>query len=234
MDERDWRRAAPLARTTLRGRDDWTQHFFVSAALTVLSAQAPSDAIGLFKEELDAGGGSGFSVGDLLADRAGTTFALLATQDDAAARSLQTRLAAGFRVNDFFPEAADLPENIQAAELEARYGGTGGLLFRQYAAEVERRLWSCPGYWGLRPRRLDEPAHPARLMTLLRACHPGEVCIGIANPHDPADTAPVISRDVGRKAHTLHSGGEVRGGLLLQEGRATSPSAISHDGRRGW
>jgi hypothetical protein len=151
VDERDWRRAAPLARTTLRGRDDWTKHFFVSAALTVLSAQAPSDAIGLFKEELDAGGGSGFSFGDLMADRAGTTFALLATRDAAAARTLQARLAAGFRVDDFFPEAADLPEDIQAAELEARYGGVGGRLFRQYAAEVERRLWSCPAYRALAP-----------------------------------------------------------------------------------
>ncbi len=151
LDERDWPRAAPLARTTLRGREDWTKHFFVSAALTVLSAQAPSDAIGVFKEELDAGGGSGFSFGDLLADRAGTTFALLATRDDAAARTLQARLAAGFRVDDFFPEAADLPENIQAAELEARYGGVGGRLFRQYAAEVERRLWSCPAYRALAP-----------------------------------------------------------------------------------
>jgi hypothetical protein len=37
-----------LARTTLRGRDDWTKHFFVSAALTVVSAQAPSDALGVF------------------------------------------------------------------------------------------------------------------------------------------------------------------------------------------
>lgn len=151
LDERDWRRATSLARTPLRGRDDWTKHFFVSAALTVLSAQAPSDAIGVFKEELDAGGGSGFSFGDLLADRAGTTFALLATRDDAAARALQGRLAAGFRVDDFFPEAADLPENIQAAELEARYGGAGGRLFRQYAAEVERRLWSSPAYRALAP-----------------------------------------------------------------------------------
>jgi len=41
-----------LARTTLRGREDWTKHFFVSAALTVLSAQAPSDAVGVSKEEL--------------------------------------------------------------------------------------------------------------------------------------------------------------------------------------
>jgi hypothetical protein len=89
LDERAWRRAAPLARTTLRGRDDWTKHFFVSAALTVLSAQTPSEAIGIVKEELDAGGGSGFSFGDLLADRAGTTFALLATR--AAASTIFAR-----------------------------------------------------------------------------------------------------------------------------------------------
>jgi hypothetical protein len=149
VEKHAWRRAAPLARTTLRGRNDWTKHFFVSAALTVLSAQAPSDAIGLFKEELDAGGGSGFSFGDLMADRAGTTFALLATRDEAAARAIQERLARGFRVDDFFPEAADLPENIQDAELQSRYGGVGGPLFRSYAAEVERRLWSCPAYRAL-------------------------------------------------------------------------------------
>ena len=154
VEKRDWRRAAPLARATLRGRNDWTKHFFVSAALTVLSAQAPSDAIGLFKEELDAGGGSGFSFGDLMADRAGTTFAILATRDAAAARALQERLAGGFRVDDFFPEAADLPEDIQDAELQSRYGGVGGPLFRSYAAEVERRLWTCPAYRALakRPR----------------------------------------------------------------------------------
>jgi len=146
VEKRAWPRAAPLARATLRARNDWTKHFFVSAALTVLSAQAPSDAIGLFKEELDAGGGSGFSFGDLMADRAGTTFALLATSDEAAARAIQKRLARGFRVDDFFPEAADLPENIQDAELQSRYGGVGGPLFRIYAAEVERRFWSCPAY----------------------------------------------------------------------------------------
>jgi hypothetical protein len=151
VEKRDWRPAAPLARATLRGRGDWTKHFFVSAALTVLSAQAPSDAIGLFKEELDADKGSGFSFGDLMADRAGTTFALLATGDEATARAIQDRLAGGFRVDDFFPEAADLPEKIQDAELQSRYGGVDGPLFRAYAAEVERRLWSCPAYRALAP-----------------------------------------------------------------------------------
>lgn len=61
-----------------------------------------------------------------MADRAGTTFALLATDDEAAARAIQERLAGGFRVDDFFPEASDLPEDIQDAELQSRYGGVGG------------------------------------------------------------------------------------------------------------
>ena len=58
-----------------RRRADWTRHFTLSGGLTVMSAVGPSDAAGLLKEELDADGGSGFSFGDLMADRAGTTFA---------------------------------------------------------------------------------------------------------------------------------------------------------------
>jgi hypothetical protein len=129
----------------------------VSAALTVLSAHTPSDAAGLFKEELDAAGGSGFSFGDLMADRAGTTFAQLATRNDVEARALQERLAGGFRVDNFFPEAADLPEGIPDAELQSRYGGVGGPLFRAYAAEVERRLWSCSAYRELAPPIMADP-----------------------------------------------------------------------------
>jgi hypothetical protein len=116
------------------------------AALTVLSSQAPSDAAGLLKEELDADGGSGFSFGDLTADRAGTSFALAATRDDGAARALQERIAAGFRVDDFFPDASDLPEGIPDAELQSRYGGVGGPLYRDFAAEIERRLMRCAAY----------------------------------------------------------------------------------------
>ena len=84
-----------------------------------------------------------------MADRAGTAFAILATRDAAAARALQERLTDGFRVDDFFPEAADLPEDVQDAELQSRYGGVGGPLFRAYGTEVERRLWSCPAYRAL-------------------------------------------------------------------------------------
>ena len=136
-----------LYRVTIRERSDWTKHFCVSAALVLLSDAVVSDAAGLLKEELDAGkGGSGFSFGDLLADRVGTTFALTATRDEAAARALQDRLAGGFRVDEFFPPAADLPEGIPDAELQSRYGGVGGEPYRRLIAEIERRIAACAAY----------------------------------------------------------------------------------------
>jgi hypothetical protein len=132
--------------TTLRKRADWPKHFFVSAALTVIAERNVSDAGGLLKEEKDAAGGSGFSFGDLLADRTGTTFAQVATRDAASARALQERLAQGFKVDDFFPQASDLPEGIQDADFQAHYGGTEGAGYRRLAAEIERRILSCTAY----------------------------------------------------------------------------------------
>lgn len=136
-----------LNKTTLRGRSDWVKHFLVSAALSLISSEAASDATGLLKEELDAGeGGSGFSFADLLADRAGTTFALVATRDPEAARAMQRRLAKGFHSDDFFPPAEDLPEGIPDAELQRRYGGVGGEDYLKLVEEIERRVAACPAY----------------------------------------------------------------------------------------
>jgi hypothetical protein len=132
--------------TTVRSRKDWVRHFTVSAALVALSWNASSDAAGIFKEERDAGGGSGFSFGDLLADRAGTTFADVATRDESSAAALQERLAGGIEVEDLFPPAADLPEDIRDEDLQSRYGGVGGPLFVRYAQEIERRVASCAAY----------------------------------------------------------------------------------------
>ena len=148
LDEGDKTTArGALHRIPLRGRSDWTKHFCVSAAIALLSDEVVSDAAGLLKEELDAGiGGSGFSFSDLLADRAGTTFAGWATRDEAAARAMQDRIAGGFRVEEFFPPAADLPEGIGDAELQARYGGVGGEEYRRLVGEIERRIARCAAY----------------------------------------------------------------------------------------
>jgi hypothetical protein len=106
-----------------------------------------SDAAGLLKEELDADrGGSGFSFGDLLADRAGTTFAVRATRDNVSARIIQERIARGFRVDEFFPQAADLPEGIPDAELQSHYGGVGGQAYNRLIDEIEQRIAACAAY----------------------------------------------------------------------------------------
>jgi len=135
-----------LRRVTVRRRSDWTKHFCVSAAIAILSDEV-SDAAGLLKEELDAGrSGSGFSFADLLADRAGTTFALRATRDKAFAFAMQDRLARGFRIEEFFPPAADLPEGIPDAELQSRYGGVGGQAYNRLIDEIEQRIAACAAY----------------------------------------------------------------------------------------
>jgi hypothetical protein len=131
---------------TLRGRTDWCHHFFVSAALALISNPRLADQAGLFKEEADsAEGGSGFSFSDLLADRAGTRFAFAATGDEEAARQTQQRLADSFELATLFPEAADLPEGIADARLESEYGGVGGEKYEAMIAEIERRLDECEG-----------------------------------------------------------------------------------------
>ncbi len=145
VDTETWRRARlRLRRATLRGRSDWTQHFLVSAALTVLMDSKASDALGILKEQLDAGaGGSGFSFGDLLADRAGTRFAEAATRSEASARRIQDAVADGLLIDDLFPPAADLPEGLSEAEMARRFGDVSDPRFQRMLDLLERRLDRC-------------------------------------------------------------------------------------------
>ena len=135
---------AEAGRATLRGRADWARHFFVSASLALLSTADLTDAIGLFKEEIDSDGGSGFSFADLLADRAGSRFALAATRDPDAARAMQARLAENLVIAELFPSADNLPEGIPEATLQVEYGGVGGKRYRLVENELNRRLDRCP------------------------------------------------------------------------------------------
>jgi hypothetical protein len=132
--------------TTLRGRDDWARHYALSAALAVLGHPLVSDAGGLMKEQLDAlTGGSGFSFGDLMADRAGVRFAAAATASEKAARVMRARLANGFAMGDFFPLAVDLPENLTTEQFRSTYGRIGSKRYRQAVDAIERRLDGCAG-----------------------------------------------------------------------------------------
>lgn len=130
--------------TTLRGREDWARHYCLSAALAVVQTPFVSDSGGLIKEELDAlAKGSGFSFGDLAADRAGVRFAQAATHSSAAALKLQNRLQNDFSVDDFFPIVADLPENLTVEQFRQDYGGVGSARYRQNLSDIEIRLNHC-------------------------------------------------------------------------------------------
>ena len=140
----------PLS-SRLRKRSDWPRHYWVSAALTVMASGGMSDMLGVLKEELDGGeGGSGFSFGDLAADRAGTTFAALATRDDRAALAVQRWvLEPGSDLQLLMPEAYDLPENLTDVEFARQFDGVNGPRYRTMLQEIERRIAALP--WNGKP-----------------------------------------------------------------------------------
>lgn len=133
-------------RVTLRGRNDLSRHFWVSAALAVLADEHRSLTVGIAKEKKDsAPGGSGFSFVDYSANRAGILFATLATKDRASAQRMQRRIRDGLNSHDLLPEVADLPEGISSDEFQRAYGGLGGTESRRLIGEIERRLSTCAG-----------------------------------------------------------------------------------------
>jgi hypothetical protein len=128
---------------TLQGRDDFPQHFLVSAALVTEGTTPLANAVGLYKEVADSRGGSGFSFNDLAANRAGTLFGELALRDPAR---LQALLAGGVREDSLVPDMTDLPEFLSAPEFARQYGGVGGVEFTRLQADIERRLGALPLY----------------------------------------------------------------------------------------
>lgn len=124
---------------SLGGRGDTAQHFSISAALAAAAGSPLADAVGLYKELDDAQGGSGFSFNDLAADRAGTRLgALLLTS--AGQQRLQKRLDAGLRDTDLLPKVQDLPELLQDAEFQRRFGGVDGAGYKRMANDIEQRI----------------------------------------------------------------------------------------------
>jgi hypothetical protein len=140
QDARQWAQPVPHA-VLLRGREDFSMHFLVSAVLAAEGGGRLADAIGLSKEISDSRGGSGFSFNDIAADRAGTRFGQIAARDP---KRLQAELSKGVTDEDFMPGVADLPEFLSEAEFLATYGGIGAPAYERMQAEIERRVASRP------------------------------------------------------------------------------------------
>jgi hypothetical protein len=138
-EAKDWPRPEQHD-VTLNGRQDFSQHFMVSAALAANAGGPLSDAIGIDKELADSRGGSGFSFNDIAADRAGTRFGELAAKNRESATNLQRRLSAGVRERDLMPATKDLPESMREEEFKRRFGGVDAPQYKRMMVEIERRV----------------------------------------------------------------------------------------------
>jgi hypothetical protein len=139
-------RAAIRRKSTLMGRQDLSMHFWVSAALTVLSDETRALTVGLVKEMKDSTeGGSGFSFVDMAANKAGIRFAVRATQDATSARSMQLRVLNGADRYRFMPDIDGLPEGITGDQFQSMYGGMGGQETVRLFSEIDRRISAIDG-----------------------------------------------------------------------------------------
>jgi hypothetical protein len=132
-------------RVRLSGRDDFAQHFMVSAALAAKAGGPLSDAVGIYKEIEDSRGGSGFFFNDIAADRAGTRFGEYAA-NRSSAQALQRRLSAAVSENDLMPATEDLPEFMPEKEFLERFGGIDGPESKRMLADIDRRVAALPLY----------------------------------------------------------------------------------------
>jgi len=129
---------------TLDGRQDFAQHFIVSAAITAYADTFLSDAIGLYKEIEDARSGSGFSFNDIAADRAGTLFGERATTNQVTALQLQQWVSKGITDKDLMPVWSDLPEHLPKPIFRKRYGNMDTLAYYQVMNTIEQRVAALP------------------------------------------------------------------------------------------
>lgn len=142
---KDWPRPPPR-KIQLTGREDFPQHFTISAAIAANAGAPLSDAIGVYKEVEDSRGGSGFSFNDIAADRAGTRFGELAAGTRQSALKLQRQVSAGVRESDMMPAVKDLPEFMPEAEFKRRFGGIDAPGYKRMMDDIERRIAALPLY----------------------------------------------------------------------------------------
>jgi hypothetical protein len=124
----------------LAGRGDFSQHFALSAFIAATGGEGLSDMAGLYKEIKDSQGGSGFSFTDLAADRAGSRLGETSTRSKAFAKEIQHRLAGTRNSALFFPAVKDLPEFMNQAEFQRRFGGVDEPAYQAMMEKIEGRI----------------------------------------------------------------------------------------------
>lgn len=122
---------------TLLGRDDFPQHFLVSALLSAEGGGPLAEALGLSKEVEDARSGSGFSFTDVAANRAGQRFG---THAMSAPRQLQQALAKSPQPSAWMPQVDDLPEFLSESQFQSRFGGLAAPAYAAQLSVIDERI----------------------------------------------------------------------------------------------
>ncbi len=135
-------RRAPRVLLSLHGRRDFAEHFVIAAALSANGGSRLANAIGLMKEEEDAGKGSGFSFTDLANDRAGARLGERATGD--AAERVRQLLASARSDADLLPDFHGLPEFMPQSEFDRRFGPVGSTRYERVIKGIDARLAAHP------------------------------------------------------------------------------------------
>ncbi|TBO27952.1 hypothetical protein EYS42_16110 [Aquabacterium lacunae] len=133
--------ALPLC---LNGREDFAQHYVMSALLSTLAGSRAANAVGVFKEVLDStpgAQGSGFSFNDIAADLAGSRLGQMARTSPVR---LQFQATETRRDSDWMPDVSDLPEFMSAEAFRAQYGGPGNPAFDQVWRDIQQRVDRLP------------------------------------------------------------------------------------------
>lgn len=135
-EARDWPRAARRP-VLLAGREDFPQHFVVSAWLALEAGAAWADAMGTAKEMDDARAGSGFSFTDLAVNRAGRRLGEALREEP---QRFQQRLATGVTAAELLPAVADLPEFMPEAEFRRRFASIDAPASIDLLARIDARI----------------------------------------------------------------------------------------------
>ncbi len=130
----------------LKGRNDLTKHYLVSAGISVSAGSAIANFIGLAKEVDDSDGGSGFSFADLAADKAGVSFGELAIASTNNALLLQKKMSGPLKESYFMPAIDRLPEGILKIEFKKKYKDLDSKTYALVNDEISSRIKKCRVY----------------------------------------------------------------------------------------
>ena len=131
-----------LRQPQLAGRDDLAKHWSLSAALGATLGGDVSEALGNWKELSDSlPGGSGFSLVDVAADRAGFSVGKAAI-DPARALAFRAEMAAATNARLLPLDATALAEGMSNEAFKARYGTIESADYRAMTGRIDALLRS--------------------------------------------------------------------------------------------